>query len=151
MTVYKWRSGARMCVSAQVAGEECKRLESEGNLTPKALVDASRPEDAPLHPAFEWDNDVAAERWREEQARHIVRMLEVKVEQVEQPVRAFVSVDVGEEKRSYKDVMIVMRDKSTAAAVLLDAKRELAAFKRKYEGLKELAQVFEAIDRLAVA
>lgn len=153
MTVYKWRSGTRMRVSAQVAGEECARLEADGNLTPHALVDASRPDDAPLHNAFEWDNDTAAERWREQQARHIIGHLEVTCEQVKDPIRAFVSLTVSQDDgggRLYYDTIRIARS-DDAQAMLQMARRELGAFKRKYEGLKELVGVFAAIDALGAA
>ena len=47
-------------IAAQVVGEELARIEASGELTPATVVEASRPETAPLHPAFEWDDPTAA-------------------------------------------------------------------------------------------
>ena len=70
-----------MKVSAEVAAPVLEGLANENRLTAANLVDVSRPEDAPLHPEFEWRDDVAAERWREEQARQIIRCIRVVSEE----------------------------------------------------------------------
>lgn len=146
--LYQYKFGARCPVPAQVAGEECARLEAQGRLTPHDLVEESRPEDAPLHKAFEWNDAIAAERYRETQAGYIIRSVEVVMEEASEPVRAFVSV-VEESQRSYQSIEVVMRDANSREALLESARRELAAFQRKYESLTELADVFEAIKELA--
>ena len=152
MAIYKWKPGAHVRGSAQAAGDECARLEAEGRLTPRELVDESRPEDAPLHHCFEWNDDVAAEKWREAQAGHIIRCVEVVREDMSQPVRAFTPVIVTpDEARVYRSVEAVMVTADGRRAMLDDAKRELAAFKRKYAGLKELAAVIEAAEMLLSA
>lgn len=148
MTIYRWKAGAHVRGPAQVAGEECARLEGEGRLTPRELVDESRPEDAPLHHCFEWDDDVAAERWREAQAGYIIRSVEVVREDVTQPVRAFTPVTASGGARTYHSVEAVMETAGGRKAVLDEAKRELAAFRRKYAGLKELADVMRAAEEL---
>lgn len=143
--IYKVKSGARLPVSAQVAGEECERLESKGMLTPGNLVDASRPEDAPLHKCFEWDDGIAAERWREAQASYIIRSVEVTISEESDPTRAFVAV-ISDSTREYKSIGYVMRRSDSREALLDSAKRELLAFRRKYKNLFELAKVIDAID-----
>ena len=50
--VYKKKDGARLKTDAQTVGEICEKLERNGGLTAKRLVDESRPEDAPLHKEF---------------------------------------------------------------------------------------------------
>lgn len=143
--IYKLKSGARLPVSPQVAGDECERLESSGGLTPRRLVDASRPEDAPLHKCFEWDDGVAAERWREAQASYIIRSVEVSIEEHMEPTRAFVAT-ISDSAREYKSIGYVMRRSDSREALLDAAKRELLAFRRKYKNLYELAEVMDAID-----
>lgn len=51
------------------------RADNDGILTAKAIVNASRPDSALLHVKFEWDNDVAGERYRLQQARQLVRVV----------------------------------------------------------------------------
>ena len=143
--IYRVKSGARLPVSAQVAGEECERLESNGMLTPKNLVDASRPDDAPLHKCFEWNDGIAAERWRETQAAYIIRSVEVKIEEHSDPTRAFVAT-ITDNTREYKSIGYVMRRSDSREVLLESAKREALAFRRKYKNLYELAAIIDAID-----
>lgn len=143
---YQYKDGFILPVDAQTAGEECGRLESEGRLTPENLVDASRPEDAPLHDCFEWDDGVAAEKYRNSQAAYVIRSIEVRVSKSKPMVRAFVPVSTGGKKRTYKNINAVLRKADTREALLEQARKELLQFKAKYESLSELAAVFKAMD-----
>ena len=151
MAIYKYKRSNGMGVPAQVAGETCERLEGEGRLTPHDLVEEGRPEDSPMHPAFEWDDAVAGELYREVQASKIIRMLVTvpKGTSDPEPVRAFVSqvkeTDDGAQYR-YKGICHVLRDVDDRDALLRSALMELNAFQRKYARLKELSGVFAAIE-----
>ena len=151
MAVYRWKTGARASVSAQVAGEVCAELESRGNLTPSALVDASRPEDAPLHGAFEWDDVIAAKRYRETQASYIIRSVEVVMQDGGGPVRAFVSLSTDSKHREYSSIDVVLSNADKRKAMLEQALADLDAFKRKYEQLTELAGVFAELEKISKA
>lgn len=148
MTIYKWKQGSRVNFDAQKVGEVCERLEKKGRLTPTALVDASRRSNAPLHNLFEWDDEKAAEKYRETQAAYLIRSIEVDVSGVSEPVRAFVSVNVDGESRQYMSVEVAMKSEPTREQVLEDALIELEAFRRKYKNLNELASVIDAITEL---
>ena len=64
-------------VKPQVIGSELTRIYTQdGEITTKGVVDAARPDEAPLHPAFEWDDGRAGELYREVQARNIIRNVE---------------------------------------------------------------------------
>ena len=146
--IYKFKSGARCSVSAQVAGEECAKLEAQGRLTPRNLVEESRPDDAPLHDCFEWDDETAAEKYREAQAGYIIRSIEVVTEEIKEPTRAFVSIVKGNKPKPYKSIEVVLRNRDSREAMLDQALRELESFRHKYEQLSELAEVFSAIEVL---
>lgn len=145
--IYKWKVPV-FEVSAQTAGEELERItEKHGKLTPKAVVDESRSETAPLHDCFEWDDKTAAENYRCQQAAKIIRSIVVEVEPKTNTepvdVRAFVSIG-GE----YKDIKTVVSTHDYYASMLETAFAELDAFRQKYSRLQELATVFVAIDAL---
>lgn len=76
---YIFRAGARITgVSPDVAGAELERIRKEyGALTASAVVDEARPETAPLHPNFEWDDEKAADEYRLQQARTLVRSVQI--------------------------------------------------------------------------
>ena len=92
--MYRWKSGSVHGIDAEVAGKALEEIVSRhGVLTPRLVVEESRPPSAPLHDEFEWDDSVAAELYREHQARYIIRSVVVAVpEREETYVRAFVSV-----------------------------------------------------------
>ena len=149
MAAYQWKRGSYMSGDAQKAGEVCWALEQRGNLTPRALVDESRPDDAPLHGMFEWVDAAAAEKYREVQAGQIIRSIEVVHVGASEPVKAFVSLSVGGTERRYSSVDVALVDPTSREMVLKNALAELRAFEKKYAQLEELAGVLSAIREVA--
>lgn len=146
--IYQWKAGARQKVPAQVAGELCAGLAQSGALTAANLVSVSRPEDAPLHGEFEWNDTEAAERWREQQARVLISSITVISADLpaSEPVKAFVNVLYSQPE--YESITAVVRQADKYAALMERALAELQSFQRKYKLLSELAPVFSAIDEL---
>lgn len=147
--IYQWKNGASVSIDAQTAGEELERIRTRhnGRLESDMVVDAARDDASPLHPHFEWDDARAASAHRLEQARYLIRSVEVVVDTTPEtkPVRAFVSV-VRDDDRSYTSVSHAMADPELRRQVLLTALRELEAWRGRYAELVELASVFAAID-----
>ena len=147
--IYKWKTGFYKA-SAEDAGKVFEELEQTVGLTPKAVVDASRNENAPLHSEFEWDDAVAGEKWREQQARVMICALTTVIdEEQSEPVRAYVQISPRGEK--YENIVTVLSDDDKSAAMLERAMSELRSFRRKYSTLQKLAKVFKAIDDLKEA
>ena len=143
--IFEWKPGSRFKVDANTAGAVCEQLEAAGNLSAKSLLDVSRPKDAPLHTEFEWNDSIAAERYREEQARCIIRHLVVRLEErPDEPVRGFFQIEQSGQ-RSYTSVKAILTQHDPRADLIQQALEELASFQRKYGTLAELAKVFEAI------
>lgn len=93
--VYQWKDGARFGADAQEVGEEIMSIDYRDA---RSVLDLARESSGELHTCFEWDDPTAAEEYRLEQARNILRML-VVVETVNTPqgpqevkFRAFESV-----------------------------------------------------------
>ena len=147
--VYKFKPMSMIKTDAQTAGEFCEELSKTVGLTAKNLLDASRAEDAPLHNEFEWDNDVAAEAYRIDQARYIIRQLVVipdeEEQEEQQPVtRAFFTV----EREKYEPVGIILKDEEKSSILFSKALAELYSFERKYSALTQLGPIFAAIAEL---
>ena len=143
---YQWKIPGIIPVEAQKAGEELDRIYTKhGKLEPSDIVEESRNENAPLHPCFEWDDQKAANKYRESQAMLIVRSIVTVQESNGSPqqVRAFVHTE-----QSYKPISVVVNSEKQMAALLETALSELKAFKRKYETLKVLSPVFDAIEEV---
>jgi len=145
--VYEWTDN-RHKVSAQVAGEICATLEEEGMLTAKNLVDVSRPEDAPLHEEFDWDNEVAGEKWREHQARNVINSIRVvKVNEGDtNGVRAFFHLKMAEPE--YESIQVIVKDENKYTKLLKIAISELNHFEKKYASIKEFSKIFEELHRI---
>jgi hypothetical protein len=154
--IYKWKQGARVpaSVDAQKAGEELERIrvKHNGRLEPEWVVHNAKSPRNPLHDLFEWDDNVAAQNFRVDQARSVIRSVEVVVEEAPQmrPTRAFVSV-VQERDRSYTSVQHAMSDDDLRNQLLAQAYTELEAWQKRYAELIELADLFAAIDQARVA
>ena len=151
--------GRQWGVSAQIAGEELERIEArDGEITPRAVVEEARPEDSKLHNAFEWDDEKAAEQYRISQARQLIRCIVVKPmpeEKVEEPVRMYVNqnpTDTGQSRSgSYINLKSALENPDSRAVVLSNAMHEMKMFRAKYYKLKELSEVFKAIDSVLEA
>jgi len=150
--VYQYEWKRNMPVKAQEAGEFLEGLEKEhGEITPKIVLNSARSEDALLHSCFEWDDSVAAEKYREDQAGFLIRNLVVNVvttgSKEPQRVRAYVNVSPTN-TGSFIAVKSAFEGEATRMQILRTALRELQAFQSKYKQYQELAGVFAEIDAL---
>lgn len=66
-------------VSTAVADRLAALYKKNGTLTPALVVKDAKPKASPLHACFEWDDGVAAAKYREEQARELIRGVEVRI------------------------------------------------------------------------
>lgn len=149
-TTYAWKPGVRMAVRADVAATAIEEIRArDGSVTPTAVVEDARDPDHPLHRCFVWDDSEAAERYRQQQARLLVNSIRVVVLKDDRPQQqtAWISVDVRETGKGYLPASVVMSDDDYRSQALAEALSALQGWRRRYGHLKELADVFEAIDR----
>lgn len=94
MNKFIFKNGYRIKgVNAQTAGEELARIaQDRGELKAPDVVDEARPEDALLHPAFEWNDQIAAELHRQDQARYLIRAVQV-VKSDNQPQSVYIHIN----------------------------------------------------------
>lgn len=139
---YQWK--IPLSVSAELANKELEAIaQSNGGIVdPQSVVDASRSEDAPLHNLFEWDDSVAAEKYRVTQARFIIRNITV-CEDAKPTVRQFVhAVQPG-----YVTIHTALKSEEMKAALLDRAVADMTAFRAKYRALEELCEVVDAMEK----
>jgi len=82
--------------------QELKSLERDGKLYPADVVNAARSPSSPLHPYFDWDDSSAAEKYRLDQARALIRSVQTEV-RITSGVQFAVPVYVRD-PRAQKDV-----------------------------------------------
>ena len=123
-----------------------------GRLVPEQVVESARPKSSPLHGRFTWDDGEAADKWRIHQARMLINVcVEVLGDGLSKsPVFVSLSVDRGS-GTGYRLTTTVMGDSEMRAQLLKDALSDLNTFQKKYQDLKELAEVFSALRKVRAA
>jgi len=143
---YKWTVPVYP-VDAQKAGTELEKItEKHGLLTPEHVVIESKNKKAVLHKCFEWNNEIAAEKYRFRQAQDLIRnIVTVKIGQVEttQPIRAFVSF---KQNKEYVSVINVLYTPELQKKMMDSAMKELETFQKKYASLNSLSELMLSID-----
>jgi hypothetical protein len=147
----RFQSGASQ--NAKEVGEhlELLRKQCKGELTPRDVLDDAKNNNSPLHSFFEWDDGEAAEQYRLQQARGLIRSVVAIYTQPDQPamrVRAYVHVPEAGAPH-YRDTQSAMSQEKTRDLVLQRAWRELSAWRARYKDLKQLADLFSCIDEKA--
>lgn len=147
MIFAKWKSGSRYSADAQKVADEIFAIGESA--TTAEILEKARDETTELHKCFDWDDAKAAEKWRLQQARHIVCSLVIKEkDEAPQPeVRIFYKTD---SETGYKPTVLIVQDKDEYRKLLDRALAELNSFRAKYKALTELDGVFDAIDQIAV-
>lgn len=64
---------------AKVIGPVLQELAEAGDVTPAQVVEAARSTNSPLHSYFEWDDKVAADKFRNLEAGDMIRNIRIKV------------------------------------------------------------------------
>lgn len=156
----QWKSGTQHKVKAEVAHAaiELIRKRNGGAATATEVVEAAKAKRNPLHQEFEWDDSVAANEHRLNQARELLRHLVVVRDDVttDRPQRVYQVVRQPQEdatageriKHVYRTTEDVMADADLRAELLGRALRELISIRTRYRDLQELAVVLRAIDEV---
>lgn len=153
--IYEWNSGSLRLsgdgvtlnteVPAEVFGREFERIEkAQGDVKPEVIVQVARKRTNPLHKAFEWDDTVAGERYRLEQAKMMTRAL---VKNIELPDGKTESVRVAvktSQRGGYKNIDVAMSDANDRAYVLQQALNQLVAWRRRWASLNQYAELIDA-------
>jgi hypothetical protein len=112
-----------------------KALEdAEGRLTPKAVVRAAANPESPLHPLFEWDDSKAADRHRLDQARTLIRSVQVEYRTTTQTVTSVAYVhdpSMGARQQGYRSVEKLREDPDDAHEALAREFRAAAGHLRR--------------------
>lgn len=133
------------------AGECYREIEELGEaVTPEMIVDYAQNESTELHKCFEWDDSIAAHKYRVETARRILTLIVVRPDKEEPQERNFtpqrIYVSNNENKHEYIKINHAVRNDDEYQKLLEAARRDAEAFVRKYRGLPELKEIIEVIE-----
>lgn len=138
----EWKIKGIYKADAQKVADEI----GEKSITPQEVLEKAKDKKSELHKCFEWNNDVAAEKYRLQQARAIIiNLVYIPKEKEEQPVRCF---QITTERSVYQPTKQFLVQENEYQSLLKRAKAELESFRKRYSTLTELEQVFEQIDIL---
>ncbi len=128
--------------------EAIRAADSDGVLYPKNVVQWARENpESTLHGELEWDDAKAAEEYRTDQARAIIRVVVVQSKETPDMIRAYVSqpsdrVHGGGYRRVEESLA------KARAELVNDALRKLATIGNGFTHLPELAPLFDGIKGL---
>jgi len=129
-----------------VAQELLALTDESGFIKPHSVVEWARENpDSELHKRLEWDDGLAAEEWRLWQVRHLIAVNVVSDEGKR------VTISLVQDRHSdggYRCIDQVMSNAELRALALSQALAEFRVWQRKYQYLRELAQIFEAADQV---
>lgn len=156
------RKGFHLKTNPQIVGEVCQSVEKDGKVTPKDLVDASRPKDAPLHNEFEWNDKIASEKYREVQAGYIIRSVAIRITSIPAEVtKVNVQITKAEDEpnvrfyhaierdgKGFENIETIVTDDEKEAKLMAQCVKDIKYFKEKYIVLKDaMPTLFDAIDK----
>ena len=144
MANIQWKINGIFNADVVKVDSEIKSMDKQ---TPEHLLQYARNnENSELHKCFEWDDSIAAEKYRLEQARRILMFIvRVPENKDKPPIREY---QITTERHTYQPTRAFLSNQDEYEELLKRAYAELAAFKKKYKMLSELEEVFKAIDEL---
>lgn len=119
--------------------------DERGTLTAPLVVAEARNADHPLHSRFEWNDEIAGERYREVQARELIRSVRIIYREAtgrrpEASVRAYQHIR-RDDTSTYVPTEEVLADPVLTQIVLMDMKREWKTLQARYGHFTEFAQM----------
>lgn len=145
MIVATWKSGLGLFkADAQKVAEEIIAIGDEA--TPAQILEKGRSEETELHKCFEWNDSIAAEKYRLSQARKICEVLVIQrlpdAPKEAPEIRIFHKT---ESTGGYKPINRIVQDNDEYQKLLQRAFAEFHALKIKYQNLQELDYITSLI------
>ena len=135
----EWRIDGIYKADAQKVADEI----GNDRISPAEVLEKARDVNSELHKCFEWNDSIAAEKYRLQQARGIlINLVYKEKESNAEPVRTF---QITSQRNVYQPTVSFLVQEDEYQNLLKRAKSELESFKKRYHTLSELQEVFEAI------
>lgn len=145
MDEIKWRIEGIFKANAAKCLDEIGR---DVEITPEQVLEKARDEQSELHKCFEWNDSIAAEKYRLQQARQLIQFFVVVPKQdSKSPIRHF---QITSQRNVYMPTTHFATQPDEYQKLLQRAYAELRSFQNRYKSLSELESVFEEIDKIAV-
>jgi hypothetical protein len=113
-------------------------LSADGNLTTAKVLAEAGDEKSPLHSEFQWNDDKAAIKYRQIQARNLIKRYNVVIEKPEEKLVHIPNVSVG--PGQYKPAHAIVKVLSEFERAMDEAQKKLNAAKKSVEALEAAVQ-----------
>lgn len=148
-TIIKWSINGIFKADPGKCYKEIQEIGDE--VGPAQIVERAKDKSSELHKCFEWNNTIAAQKYRIEQARSVIRHLIVVNHDMgtdnSEPIQFRVMMkNERTADSSYKQTIVMVKDEDEYKKLLAQAYEELRAFKKKYQCLSELSEILDLID-----
>lgn len=115
-----------------------------GQLTPASVVESARPDDAPLHDRFEWDDAVAGEKFRLVQAHELIQSVRIRYVSGDRSktIRGLVAVARPDSPQPvYEPAEEALQDPLRKKLILQQMERDWRSLRARYEDVAEFAEL----------
>ena len=138
-----------MRITEQAIGELNALAGRTGKLTPEQVVEAAKNPKSPLHDCFTWDNNAAAEKWRIEEARELIRSVRIEVTVEERTIRTVAYVRDPEKDAGESGYVAAMKVRKSSVGALLNSElAQIAALLERAAGIARTQDRADLADRL---
>lgn len=145
----RWKDSMKAFYKGVDAVEVYSELRSLGDTyTAEDVVAAAKDENSELHKCFEWDDSIAAEKYRLSQARMMIANLVITVEREENEPTEFRLYQSNGRTKGFSQSTVIARNVDRYAELLNRAMAELDAFRKRYANIVELENVINEIESL---
>jgi len=136
---FGFRNAAK--ANAEVLGRELLRLSKiTAELKPKHVLDAAKDPKNPLHRHITWDDQVAADRYRRDEARSIIRCVDIRDDQLDVPAhRMFFSI--ADKGRAYRRLDEILDSRHLQTLLLEQAEKDLRNAEERVRELKDVCNM----------
>lgn len=134
MKKYSWKS-VGFNADVQKVGEELERI---NEITNKNVLEYAKDNiDSELHKCFEWNDEIASEKYRLIQATRLISSISFVIQ--EEPIKkqkVYYSIKTEEKEiHSFKNIKSILENENEYYALCNKAKKELENCKNNYNGL----------------
>ena len=153
--VYTWAVGSYFQkYDANEVKKELDIIEKNDELTAEKVVNYARNKDTYINQMLEWNDSIAGEKYRQQQASSIIGGIRVKFikddndekdEKEEIEARVFVTTETEKRKSKFKNIFSLTEELDQYALELKSAYKELNSIKRKYKGIVEIQELLKDI------
>lgn len=113
---------------------------------PEDIVELAKNPNTELHRCFEWDDKIAADKYRISQARTLICNLVIDTSNQNDPTTTVpVRIFHQAEGASYKSLEFIVKNPNEYQAMLAKCRHELLALKNKYASLSEYQEIWDMI------